>query len=77
MPALAAKMHERLLQYLADVDAEDAEDMRQARINEVEGYIQIELAKENPDLERIESLEQSIEVFEQNRLLDMDGNIIE
>ncbi|MBI9017072.1 MAG: sulfatase-like hydrolase/transferase [Phycisphaerae bacterium] len=75
MPDLAQQMHERLLQYLEDVDAEDVEDMRLARINEVQGYIQDELAKPNPDPARIQSLQEQIEVFQRNRLLDMDGNI--
>jgi len=77
MPVLAQQMHQRLHQYLIDVDAEDVEDMRLARIAEVEGYIEDELAKENPDPARIASLEEQIEMFEQNRLLDMDGNIIQ
>jgi arylsulfatase A-like enzyme len=77
MPQLAQQMYDRLNQYLADVDAEDVEEMRLARIAELEGWIANELAKETPDLARIESWESSIDQAEQNRLLDMDGNIIE
>ena len=77
MPALAQEMYDRLNQYLDDVDAEDVEEMRLARISELEGWIANELAKENPDYARIETWENSIDQAEQNRFLDMDGNIIE
>ncbi len=44
---MARKLHQKLLQYLKDVDAEDGEDVRQARKKEVEGYRQKELQEEN------------------------------
>ena len=75
MPVLAQQMYERLNQYLTDVDAEDVEDMRQARENEVQGYIDTELAKPNPDPLRLQTLYDALDEFEQNRHLDMDGNI--
>jgi arylsulfatase A-like enzyme len=76
MPAKAKQLHKRLLEYLKDVDAEDVEDMRQARKTEVEGYRQRELQKENPDPQRLRQFEKSLQMFEDNRKLDLDGNTI-
>jgi len=76
MPAKAKQLHKRLLEYLKDVDAEDVEDMRQARKTEVEGYRQRELQKENPDPQRLRQFEKSLQMFEGNRTLDLDGNTI-
>ena len=76
MPAKAKQLHERLLEYLKQVDAQDVEDMRQARKKEVEGYRDRELQKDNPDPERLRSFEKSLQMFEDNRKLDLDGNAI-
>lgn len=76
MPTRAKQLHERLLEYLKDVDAEDVEDMRQARKKEVEGYRQRELQKERPDPQRLRQFEKSLKMFEDNRKLDLDGNTI-
>lgn len=76
MPDRATKLHKRLLEYLEDVDAEDVEDMRQARKKEVEGYRRTELQKDNPDQERLRGFERALQMFEGNRKLDLDGNSI-
>ena len=76
LPAKSKELHQRLVQYLKDVDAEDVEDMRQARKKEVEGYRARELQKDNPDSKRLESFEKSLQMFEDNRTLDLDGNSI-
>ncbi len=75
-PAKAKQLHQRLLQYLKDVDAEDVEDMRQARKKEVQGYKARELEKANPDSKRIKDFDKSLQMFEDNRTLDLDGNTI-
>lgn len=73
MPEKTAALHQRLLRYLKEVDAEDVEDMRQARKNEVEGYRAQELKKEQPDPERLRQFEKSLRMFEANRTLGLDG----
>jgi arylsulfatase A-like enzyme len=73
MPDKAKQLHQRLLEYLNEVDAEDVEDMRQARKKEVEGYRDRELEKANPDPEALRRFEQSLEMFEMNRTLGLDG----
>ncbi|ARN56161.1 sulfatase [Sedimentisphaera salicampi] len=75
-PELAKKLHNRLLQYLKNVDAEDVEDMRHARKREVEGYRARELEKENPSEERLKNFERELQMFEDNRKLGLDGKII-
>ena len=75
-PRKAARLHKRLLEYLDEVDAEDVEDMRQARTKEVEGYRDNELRKTNPDPERLRSFEESLRMFELNRTLGLDGKTI-
>ena len=76
LPEKEKQLHKRLLEYLKEVDAEDVEDMRQARKKEVEGYRQKELQKENPDPERLRQFEKSLQMFEDNRSLGLDGNAI-
>ena len=76
MPDRAGKLHKRLLEYLKKVDAEDVEDMRQARKKEVEGYRRKEQQKENPSQERLRGFEKALRMFEANRKLDLDGNSI-
>jgi len=76
MPDKAKKLHRRLLKYLKDVDAEDVEDMRQARKKEVQGYRKRELLQENPSEERLRSFERSLQMFEDNRKLGLDGSSI-
>ena len=68
MPEKTQALHRRLLEYLEAVDAEDVEDMRQARRKEVEGYRAHELKKEHPDPERLRQFEDSLRMFEANRL---------
>lgn len=48
LPDRARKLHKTLLAYLQEVDAEDVEDMRMARMKEVESYRRRELQKEKP-----------------------------
>lgn len=76
MPEKAREFHARLLQYLKDVDAEDAEDMRQARKKEVEGYRERELKQSNPDKKKLQSFEKSLQMFEDNRKLGLDAKSI-
>lgn len=76
MPDKAKKLHKRLLEYLKDVDAEDVEDMRQARKKEVQGYRERELKQGNPSKERLRSFERSLQMFEDNRKLGLDGSSI-
>jgi len=76
MSKKARQLHKRLLEYLKEVDAEDVEDMRQARRKEVEGYRQNELQKEKPDMKRIEDFNKALKMFEDNRTLNLDGNSI-
>lgn len=76
MPQKAKKLRNRLLEYLKDVDAEDVEDMRQARRKEVEGYRARELKKPNPSEERLRSFERALKMFEDNRTLGLDGKTI-
>jgi arylsulfatase A-like enzyme len=76
MPGKAKQLHTRLLEYLEEVDAEDVEDMRQARKKEVEGYRANELQKEKPDPQRLRQFEEALQMFEDNRSLDLDGNDI-
>jgi len=76
LPSRPKDLHKRLLQYLKDVDAEDVEDMRQARRKEVEGYRRRELEKRNPDPKRLRSFERALRMLEANRELDLDGNSI-
>jgi len=76
MPNKAKKLHKRLLEYLKDVDAEDVEDMRQARKKEVQGYRERELKQGNPSKERLRSFERSLQMFEDNRKLGLDGSSI-
>jgi arylsulfatase A-like enzyme len=75
-PRVAKRLHSRLLEYLQDVDAEDVEDMRQARRKEVEGYRDNELQKPNPDPERLHGFDKALQMFEDNRKLDLDGKAI-
>jgi len=76
LPDRARQLQQRLLQYLKDVDAEDVEDMRQARKREVEGYRDKELAKPNPDPKRLRDFERALRMFEENRKLGLDGKTI-
>jgi arylsulfatase A-like enzyme len=76
MPRIANRLHKRLLQYLKDVDAEDIEDMRQARKKEVEGYRDQELAKDKPNSKRVKDFEKSLQMFEDNRRIGLDGKQI-
>jgi len=71
MPEKAQALHRRLLDYLKDVDAEDVEDMRQARKTEVEGYRDLELKKDRPDPETLERFAKSLQMFENNRTLGL------
>ena len=73
LPEKAKRLNQRLLRYLNDVDAEDVEDMRQARKKEVEGYRDRELRKTNPDPKRLGDFEKSLRMFEDNRNLGLDG----
>lgn len=76
MPDKTRQLHRRLLEYLKTVDAEDVEDMRQARKKEVEGYRAKELAKPNPDPKRLQDFERALQMFEDNRKLGLDGKPI-
>jgi hypothetical protein len=76
LPDKARQLHRRLLQYLKDVDAEDVEDMRQARKKEVEGYRDKELEKPNPDPKRLRDFERALRMFEENRKLGLDDKTI-
>lgn len=76
LPHKARQLHRRLLQYLKDVDAEDVEEMRQARKKEVEGYRDKELEKPNPDPKRLRDFERALRMFEENRKLGLDGKTI-
>ncbi len=49
MPEKTELLRRRLLAYLGEVDAEDLDDMFDARIRELEGYIQKEQARPTPD----------------------------
>ena len=75
-PAVAKKLRQRLLAYLEHVDAEDVEDMRQARRKEVEGYRCGELQKDQPDPERLRDFESALKKFEANSKLGLDGDSI-
>lgn len=76
LPEKASELHGKLLEYLRDVDAEDVEDMRQARRREVEGYRAKELAKPTPDPKRLRDFERSLQMFDDNRKLNLDGKTI-
>jgi len=76
MPQKVRKLRKRLLEYLKDVNAEDVEDMRQARKKEVEGYRERELKKPNPSKERLRGFERALQMFEDNRTLGLDGKTI-
>ena len=76
IPDMAAKLHARLLEYLKAVGAEDVEDMRQARKKEVQGYRAIELQKDNPNPKRLRDFEKSLQMFEDNRKIGLDGKMI-
>ena len=49
LPEQTARLRRRLLEYLEEVDAEDLDDMFDARIRELERYIQRERKRPEPD----------------------------
>ena len=52
------------------------EDMRQARRKEVEGYRRRELENDTPTPERLRAFEKALKMFEANRSLGLDGDVI-
>ena len=60
-PQKARQLKERLVSYLAEVDAETLDDMFDARIRELKRYMQKERAKKMPDVAALQRHTKALE----------------